>query len=57
MNTPKTTPIIPTIEPPFERWWRPTAAFGFDVFDAVEEPAVLLPELPEVLVVAALATC
>jgi hypothetical protein len=54
MNAPMTTPMIPTKEPPFGKW-SPIAAFDFDVFDAVEEPEVLLAEPP--LVAVALATC
>ena len=54
MTAPMMTPMIPTKEPPFGSW-SPIAAFDFDVFDAVEEPEVLLPELP--LVAVALATC
>jgi len=47
------TPMIPTKEPPFGKL-SPIAAFDFDVFDAVEEPEVLLAEVP--LVAVALAT-
>jgi hypothetical protein len=54
MDAPMMTPTIPTKVPPFGKR-SPTAAFGFDVFDAVEEPEVLLAEVP--LVAVALDTC
>jgi hypothetical protein len=54
MNAPMMTPTIPTKAPPFGKR-SPIAAFDFDVFDAVEEPEVLLAEPP--LVAVALATC
>jgi hypothetical protein len=54
MDAPMMTPMIPTKVPPFGKW-SPIAAFDFDVFDAVEEPEVLLAEVP--LVAVALATC
>jgi len=53
MNAPMMTPMIPTKDPPFGKW-SPIAAFDFDVFDADEEPEVLLAEVP--LVAVALAT-
>jgi hypothetical protein len=54
MSAPMMIPMIPTKEPPFGKL-SPIAAFDFDVFDAVEEPEVLLAEVP--LVAVALATC
>lgn len=50
------TPMIPTKVPRFGKW-SPIAAFDFDVFDAVEEPEVLLAEVPVVAVALATYGC
>ena len=56
MNAPIMTPMTPTKRATVFGKLSPIAAFGFDVFDALEEPEVLLAELP-VAVASLLATC